>query len=175
MAERIVDLLRSNYDEKHGVVNVRPVVDQLLRTSSAPFAEVSASFETAESRWRLPILEAMRVLAASGHCTENDVQGVLRATESVAAESGADEYFKSVNALVASPKTAGALTGFVSRLLDNPRRDFERRLAFYTIGMLLEHRTAKLPDGLRGALRTAADAEGSDQLRRQFVELLGRL
>jgi len=174
VADSILDQLRNNYDERHGVVNVRPVVDNLLKTSTNPFAEVSATFRDAEPRWRMPILEAMRVLAASGKCTEEGAQDVLKATEAVAVESGDDEYFKTINALVASPKAATALTAYVLRLLEMGRNSFARRLAFYTVGMLLEHRTAQLSDGLHNALKYAAEEEKSEQLKRQFQELLNR-
>jgi hypothetical protein len=119
VAETIVEMLRKNYDDQHGVFNVRPVVDSLLN-QSRPFAEVSSSFREAEPKWRLPILEAMRVLATTGHCSE--AEDVLRATDVVVGEFGVDEYFKTVNALVGSPDAAPALTGFVSRLLQRQKR-----------------------------------------------------
>jgi hypothetical protein len=171
----IVKLLQSHYDEQYGIVNVRPVVDQLLETSRDPFAEVSKTFDTAEPRWRIPILEAMRALAASGHCNEGGAADILRATSTVAADSGVDEYFKSVNAIVSSRQAAGVLTGFVASLLEDTRNEFARRLAFYTVGMLLEHNMGNLTSRLRGALKSAAASERSAQLRRQFGEVIDRL
>jgi len=176
MADTFVELLRRNYNEKYGETNVRPALDQLLKTSRAPFDEVSVAFKGAEPRWQLPLLEAMRILASTGYCNETEAEVVLRATETVATDSGEDEYFKSVNALVVSPKTAPALTRFISRLLERPvTDDFSRRLAFYTVGMLVEHGEKKLATGLHDALSSAAATERSDRLKLQFQELLKRL
>lgn len=173
MAETIVDLLRKNYDDQHGVVNVRPVVDKLLERSNDPFSEASATFDV-EPQWRLPILEAMRVLASTGYCTEEGARYLMHATEIVAAEFGSDEYFKSVNALVASPTAAPALTSFIKFLLNAETNEFRRRLAFYIFGILLERRTAMIPDELRDSLMSAAKSEKSAPLKKQFTELLAR-
>lgn len=177
MADYIVDLLDKNYDAEHGVVNVRPVVDMLLSSSKdpyGPFAQVSQAFGDVEPRWHLPILEAMRVLAASGHCTQKHADEIFRATDTVAAESGNDEYFKSVNALVVSPKTAPALPEHIRRWL-NTDREFDRRLAFYTSGMLVDRKMNELLKNLRAKLESAANAEPSPKLKGQFMELLTRL
>jgi hypothetical protein len=171
VAETIVEMLRKNYDDQHGVFNVRPVVDSLLN-QSRPFAEVSSSFREAEPKWRLPILDAMRVLATTGHCSE--AEDVLRATDVVVGEFGVDEYFKTVNALVGSPDAAPALTGFVSRLLQRQRDDFARRLAFYIVGVLLEHHTATLSSQLRQELNAAVETESSKHLSGQFREVLAK-
>lgn len=173
MANTILDQLRDNYDDQYGVVNVRPVVDELVRTSRDPLAEVSATFESAELRWRIPILEAMRVLAAMGFWTEGGAKAILKATDAVAAESGKDEYYKSINALVVSSQQATKeLMTFVSDWLRG--NHFERWLACYTIGMLIEHRKEPLPEELRSALRSAAMNEESLQMRPKFRELLTR-
>jgi hypothetical protein len=166
-------MLRKNYDDQHGVFNVRPIVDSLLK-QSRPFAEVSSSFREAEPKWRLPILEAMRVLATTGHCTEGEAEDVLRATDVVVGEFGVDEYFKTVNALVGSPDAAPALTGFVSRLLQRQGDDFARRLAFYIVGVLLEHHTATLSSQLRQELNAAVETESSKHLSGQFREVLAK-
>jgi len=176
VAETIVELLRSNYDEMHGVVNVRPVVDRLLKSPDRAFADVAAAFKTAEPRWRLPMVEAMRTLAATGYCNENQAPDLIRATEAVAVDSGTDEYFKTVNAMVSSRKTAGALLFFVERLLESGKSTaFARQLAFYTVGMLLDHQTAQVSPGLRVALSLAATAESSDQMKDQFAQVVSRL
>jgi hypothetical protein len=173
VAETIVDLLRKNYDDQHGVVNVRPVVDKLLERSKDPFSEAWAAFDV-DPQWHLPILEAMRVLASTGYCTVEGARYLINATEIVAAEFGSDEYFKSVNALVASPKAAPALTSFISSLLNVETNEFRRRLAFYIFGILLERRTAILPDEIRDSLISAAKGEKSASLKKQFTELLAR-
>src|SRR5580765_2373984 len=98
----IVEMLSKNYDSDHGVVNVRPIVDALLASSDDPFAEFSQIFDGLDMQWRVPVLEAMRVLAASGHCTQKQTDKIFSATDVVAADSGIDEYFKSVNAVVVS-------------------------------------------------------------------------
>lgn len=174
MADTIVDLLRKHYDDQHGVANIRPVVDKLLASSQDPFGEVMAAFR-AEPQWRLPILEAMRVLASTGHCTAAGAEDLIDATQLVAFEFGIDEYFKSVNALVASPRAAPALTSFISRLLSAERNEFSRRLAFYVLGILLERREEVPLDAVRDSLTAAADRETSYQLREQFQELLARI
>jgi hypothetical protein len=173
MAYSIVEMLRKNYDDHHGVFNIRPVVDSLLQ-EFRPFSEVSASFREAEAKWRLPILEAMRVLATIGRCTEKEANDVLSATDDVVNEFGTDEYFKTVNALVGSPKAAPALTGFALRLLRTRGDGFPRRLAFYIVGVLLEHHTATLSNQLRQELADAAGIEASEQLREQFREVLAK-
>jgi hypothetical protein len=173
VAETIVDLLRKNYDDQFGVANVRPVVDKLLESSQDPFGEVLAAFRV-EPQWRLPILEAMRVLASTGYCTVEGALHLIDATDLVAREFGTDEYFKSVNALVASPKAAPALTSFISRLLNTESSEFTRRLAFYILGILLERRKELPLDEVRESLTSAADRETSNQLKEQFRGLLAR-
>lgn len=175
MPDAIIDLLRSNYNEEHGVTNVRPVVDELLAKSRTPFPDIAVTFRNAEPRWRLPILEAMRALCVVGRCTQDDAELLMRATETVAADSGNDEYFKSINALVASRRSAPALISFVARWLRVPQDEFTRRLAFYVVGMLLEHQTAEITDEVWTALKSAADSEGSDKMKAQFADILGRL
>jgi hypothetical protein len=170
----IVELLDKNYDAAHGVVNVRPVVDYLLRSSKDPFAEFSGIFDQVNPRWHLPILEAMRVLAATDKCTPQQTDEIFKATETVAAESGDDEYFKSVNAVVVSPKIAPALGRYIAQWLSTDA-SFFRELAFYTSGMLLERKMNESLKPLRPNLESAAQAENSPQLKSQFNELLRRL
>src|SRR5260370_38933309 len=174
MADHIVDLLNKNYDANHGVVNVRPVVDTLLASSDDPFAQFSVIFDDVDPRWPLTILEAMRVLAASGNCTQRQADEIFRATDRVAAESGVDEYFKSVNAVVVSAKIAPALPQHIERWLKT-EREFYRRLAFYTSGMLLERKMSALLKNLRAQLESAAKAESSEKLKGQFNEVLKQL
>jgi hypothetical protein len=175
----IRNLLADNYDSKHGVVNVRPVVDELMREDN-PVGQALAIFNE-EPRWRGAILEAVRVLAASGKCDEKGAEDIINATDVFANESGTDEYFKSINALATSARTTPALVSYVEQLLTpSLSRSFERRLIFYTIGMLLEHkksllenreaskRFAQLKDGLESVVR----AESSVQLKQQFQEVL---
>jgi hypothetical protein len=171
----IVGLLREHYDAKYGLVNVRPVIDQLLKSTPDAFVEMSSAFDTADPQWRLPILEAMRTLAAIGRCDERSAGDLLRATEAVAADSGVDEHFKTINALVTAQRTAGALTPYALDLLKRRGDGLARRLAFYTVAMLLEHGTAPVTASLRGALESAAATETSDQLKRQYAEIVARL
>ena len=171
----IVSLLRQYYDAQYGIVNVRRVIDQLLSSSDRPFDAMSAAFKSAEPQWRLPILEGMRTLAATYDCSEDRARDLLTATDDVAADAGVDEHFKSINTLVMAPQATGALPAYAARLLE--RRDsLARRLAFYTVAMLLEHqRTERITDSLRRALESAAAAETSDQLKQEYGEILTRL
>jgi hypothetical protein len=174
MANLVIDLLNKNYDAAYGVVNVRPVVDKLEHSSDNPFAQVSQVFYTADPQWRLPILEAMRALAVDGYCNREQAHEIFRATDTVAADSGSDEYFKSVNAVVVSPKVAPALPEHIKIWLNNAD-DFYRRLAFYTSGMMLERNMNALLKNLRPNLEAAAAAESSPRLKDQFYELLKQL
>jgi len=174
MANKIVDLFPDNYDERFGVVNVRPVVDELLKTRNEPFDEIAASFETVEPEWHLALVEAMRALAVAGYCSAQDAEFILGATVTVARESGDDEYFKTINALVSSPRTVKALPGFVHLLLETPEQAFRRRLAFYVVGMLIQQGENTL-ESIRPELSSAIEAEPSVQLRAQFSELLEQI
>jgi hypothetical protein len=172
----VVELLDKNYDETHGVVNVRRVVDHLLSSSKDAFGDISESFYKVDSRWHLPILEAMRVLAATGKYTEQRTDQVtdqlFKATATVATESGMDdEYFKSVNAVIVSPRIAPALGRYIEDWL-NRDGSFFRELAFYTSGMLLDRNMNEPLKRLRSNLQSAAQAENSPQLKSQFDELL---
>lgn len=173
MGDLVIDLLNENYDAKHGVVNVRPVVDALVKTLGDPFDVLWAKFRS-EKTWHSPILEAMRLLAATGRCNERGAAEILDATYTVAQETGTDEYFKTINALVMSPKTAPTLTKFVDDCLHSGN-DFERRLAFYAAGMLLEHNGWRYLNSIQDALQSAADAETSPERKRDYKELVNSL
>jgi anti-sigma B factor antagonist len=184
MADKIVKLLEANYDEKYGVVNMRPVVDRLLRESQNAFADVATGFGTVERRWRQPLLEAMRTLAASGYCNAEDARTVLVATGSIALERGVGEYFRTINALASSKGAAAALPDFLASLLARPTdelvpsaeepAEFRRRLAFYVLGTILEHGTTDIPEDTWLRLKAAASLEPSELRREQFLELLER-
>jgi hypothetical protein len=167
----VIDLLNKNYDTEHGVVNVRPVVDELVKIHPNPFEELRAKFKSVEVRWHSPILEAMRQLAATGRCSESGAHEILLATDTVARETGHDEFFKTINALAVSPTTAPTLVKFVYHLL-NSGKEFDRRLAFYAVGMLLEHNGSRLLSDGENVLRSAAEAEESPELKRDFTDLL---
>ena len=173
MGDLVIDLLNNNYDAEHGVVNVRPVVDALTKSVSDPLDELWAKFRS-EKRWHSPILEAMRLLAATGRCNERGAGEILDATDTVAQEAGNDEYFKTINALAVSAKTAPTLTKSLDRWLKSGK-DFERRLAFYAAGMLLEHNGSRYLNGVQDAVKSAADAETSPERRRDYMELMSSL
>lgn len=175
MASRVIELLSENYDEKFGVVNLRSVLDELSLVSQHPFNDISVSFEHAEPRWQPSILEAMRVLAISNGCSKDEAWEILRATTVVASDIGNEEYFKSVNALVTSTNASDALAEFIAELLAQRPDDFRRRLAFYVVGMLIEHGMTEFHKDILSALRYAAAVENSLQSRQQMEELLGRL
>jgi hypothetical protein len=170
----VVGLLHKNYDPTYGTVNVRPIVDALVASSKDPFSEFTDVFYKAEPRWHLPILEAMRVLAATGRCTQEQTGEIFKATETVAAESGTDQYYKSVNAVVVSPKIAPALAGQIAGWL-NRQNEFYRQLAFYTSGMLLQRKMSEVLKTIIPTLESAAKSESSSNLRSQFSEVLKQL
>lgn len=170
----IISLLAENYDEQHGVVNSRPVVDAVIEKSNQPFRDVSNTFDEASRQWQLPLVDAMRALAATGHCTADDADLMLKATRTVAQDSGSDEYFKTVNAMASAQALAPAVAKFVLSLLRDSD-EFQRRLAFYSVALLAERRTAVVPDELRDQLRVEATREKSASRREQFFEVLARL
>ena len=174
MPQWIIELLNKNYDAQHGVVNIRPVVDTVLQRSTNPFLEISNTFVEATRQWQLPLIEALRTLAASGQCTTDDARFMLEATRTVAEDVGSDEYFKTVNALVSSQASAAALVTFISSLLAGSN-EFKRRLAFYAVGLLAERSPATVPERLLTQLKSEADLEQSPARRAQFLEVLARL
>lgn len=175
MPQWIIKLLANNYDEQHGVVNSRPVLDAVLKDSVEPFRDVLDTFGEAPRQWRLPLVDAMRTLAATGHCTAEEALSMLEATRTVVVDAGDDEeYFKTVNAMVSAPAPAPAVVTFVLSLL-READDFQRRLAFYAVALLADKRTAALPDELRAQLKAEAAREPSLVRRRQFFDVLARL
>lgn len=172
----IVELLGKNYDEAHGVVNVRRVIDHLLNSSKDAFGDITESFYEVDSRWHLPILEAMRALVATDKYpkeqTSQVADQIFKATQTAVTESGVnDEFFKSVNAVVVSPEIAPGLGRYIEEWLKSDV-SFFRELAFYTSGMLLERNMNEPLKRLRPNLQSAAQAESSPQLKSQFDELL---
>jgi hypothetical protein len=171
----VVELLNKNYDPDYGTVNVRPVIDAIVASSKDPFHEISGAFNNVEPRWHLPILEAMRVLAATGCCTPEQTGDMFKATETVAAESGRDQYYKSINAVVVSPKIAPVLTQYIAAWLHHGREnEFYRQLAFYASGMLLQRKMSSVLKAIRPVLESAAKAETSN-LRSQFSDVLKQI
>lgn len=170
----VVSLLQQHYDPTYGIVDVRKVIDELQKTSGA-FDEMSRTFHAAEPQWRLPILEGMRTLAATVDCSEDQAAELLRITDTVAADVGVDEYFKSINAVVMSPKAAGALPAYAVRLLERRNDGLARRLAFYAAAMLLLHDRSRITEPLRRGLESAAEAETSAEQKEEFREILAQL
>jgi hypothetical protein len=116
----------------------------------------------------------MRVLAATGRCTEGQTGDIFKATETVATESGTDQYYKSVNAVVVSPKIAPALADHIAGWL-NRENEFYRQLAFYTSGMLVQRKMSDVLKTIKPRLEFAAKAESSANLKSQFSEVLKKL
>lgn len=137
MPEWIITLLTKNYDENYGVVNSRPVVEAVVKESKYPFRDVAETFYEASQRWQLPLVDAMRTLAATGYCTSSDARLMLDATRVVAEDAGSEEYFKTVNAMASAQALAPAVFDFV-RLLLSETNESRRRLAFYTVALLAE-------------------------------------
>ena len=177
----IVDLLSTHYDAKHGVFNLRPVVDHLMREDD-PFTAAFIALRTADPQWRASILEAMRALAVAGRCTDEGANRLLEVTESIAKNNDADELYKTVNALAGSSQTIPALVRYMGRLLSqNPLGSAERYLIFYIVGMLLSHKAwlrqdaatfGRFRDFFYTSLPAAATTEESHTLRSQFDELV---
>jgi hypothetical protein len=174
MPEWIISLLADNYDESHGVVNSRPVVDAVISESDRPFEDLSDTFEDASRQWQLPLLDAMRTLAATGHCTADDARLMLDATRRVAEVAGSEEYFKTVNAMVSAQDSASAVVTFVASLL-GAADEFQRRLAFYAVALLAEKGTASISAQLREQLTDEANREMVPVRREQFLDVLARL
>jgi hypothetical protein len=174
MPEWIISLLADNYDESHGVVNSRPVVDAVISKSDRPFEDLSNTFEDASRQWQLPLVDAMRTLAATGYCTADDAQLMLDATRTVAEVAGSEEYFKTVNAMVSAQNSSAAVVAFVASLLGDAD-EFQRRLAFYAVALVAERRTASISVQLRNQLSVEANRETSRVRRKQFLDVLARL
>jgi hypothetical protein len=174
MPQWIISLLESNYDEQHGVVNSRPVVDALIRDSKQPFRDLSSTFQGAPRQWQLPLVEAMRTMAATGYCTAEEAGFVFDATRAVAEDPASEEYIKTVNAVGSARVAATAVVTFALSLLNNANES-QRRLAFYAVALLVEKRTAEVPQQLRAQLKIEADRETSPARRDQFLDVLARL
>lgn len=174
MPQWIIELLAKHYDENHGVANSRPVVDAVIKESKQPFRDVSDTFAEASRQWQLPLVDAMRALAATGYCKPDDGVLMLNATQTVAEDAGTEEYFKTVNAMASAQASAPALVTYVLSLLREPS-EFQRRLAFYAVALLIDKHTAMIPDQLRTRLRVEADREQFPERQMQFRDVLARL
>lgn len=174
MPEWIISILADNYDELHGNVNSRAVVDAVIRDSKEPFRDVSNTFRDAPRQWQLPLVEAMRTLAATGYCTGDDTSVMLDATRAVAEDAGTEEYFKTVNAMASARESAPAVLTFVRSLLGDGD-EFKRRLAFYAVALLAEKHTAQLTNNLRDQLKDEAAREPLSSRREQFLAIIERM
>ena len=116
----------------------------------------------------------MRTLAATGYCTPDDGQLMFNATQTVAEDAGSEEYFKTVNAMASAQASAPAVVTYVLSLLREPG-EFQRRLAFYAVALLVDKHTATIPEQLLARLKIEADREPSPERRVQFLDVLTRL
>ena len=117
MATRVEQLLQSSWNEEHGVFDVRAAVDALVTRTDKPFDELLDAFRQSEVRWRLPIVEAMRAIAATQQTEVGQAESLIEATEEIAPQAGFDEYYKTINAIAAAPQGREALTRYVGHLM----------------------------------------------------------
>lgn len=168
----VVELLEAYRVSDHGVVDVRAVLDELIRRHKDPVAELVAVFSDPDAyQWRLYALVGLRTLATEGHLQAPEAHMVLEMTDLVAPYAGLDEYYKTITALAASRQTAPVLLDFIRACLDRKAPYDWRWLAFAAMGALLAKQTVTVPWDLAKALSEEAPNERDPHRRTQMEEV----
>ncbi len=175
MRHSIEELLQEGYDARYGNMDSHAVVESVINQEYS-VGDLIEAFASLGRQWQLPLIDAMRILAAMGYCSVEEAYAVLGMTRTMADRLGSEEYFKTVNALSSAPNSAQAVLDFVRELLP-ATDDAQRYLVFYAVALLAEKRTvaaAHVPDELFAALSKAAQGEVSKDRQHQFQRALAK-
>lgn len=173
MADFLLNLLKSNVDLTHGVINVRAVVTELDNQKKDPAEEFIRLFSDPESSaWRFYAMVGMRSLADRGRLKKEQAQKLLEMTETlVQARMSMEEYYKTISALASTKETALVLVDFVQQKLEKKEPPQWRWLAFVAAGDLLQTRKVAIPSTVVKKLLEEVPNEPEPQQKRYLQEI----
>jgi hypothetical protein len=174
-SSEVVELLRNNLDEKHGVVNVRAVIDSIMAKEDPAQALEQLLKDNSVSEWHYYGLEGLRSLAIRGDLKPDHARMVLNdLTVRFAQERGADEYYNSIRSIAVSPKpeTALVVLEFAGERLDKQDWGDWCWLAFFAVGTFLERESNRVPSELAHRLQDVVGKEREETRRAQLTEIV---
>lgn len=171
----VIGLFRKHVLAEHGVVNVRAVINELAAQKENPVLALNQLLDDAEAvDWHFYAAEGLRSLAAQGTLDANDGRKLLDVTRALYQRWGMDEYYKSVTALAASPRTAPLLAEFVEQRLEQQDVRDWRWLAFFAAGTLLQQVPRVLTRRLAEQLQKEAVLEPDPRRKPQMQDVAAR-
>ena len=116
------------------------------------------------------MLAALRGLAQRGPVSYTTARQILKSTEQ-SALGDADEWFRSVQALVRTPQGIRALFEFIDRLLNKHEMYNWRWFAFYITGTIFYYNKSSVPESLKERLKAQIDQEPDPHDRKYMQEV----
>ena len=167
MTDSLIDLLKSNVVEGHGVTNVWAVVNELEKQNKNPATEFTRLFYAPEGKpWCFYAVVGMRSLVERGSLKKEEARTLLKMTETlVLARRSMEEYYRTISILASSRETAPVLVEFVEEKLGEKDQTQWRWLAFFAVGELLQAQKATIPRAVVEKLLEEVNKEPEPQRR----------